>query len=650
GGFVTSIFSERGQDALPSNPRQISSIAMNPLYFYPQIFLKSQIFSTSPWLNKKSVATNGKDIGPILIETLQEQNIQLESLHSAIVGEEESSIAGQIKLFRSDVNDRGNEVKKLLSMNVKLTKKITDSADAQKESVDALKQAVSGEEESSIAGQIKLFRSDAGDRTNEIKKLLSAGAESMDSLHNLSEDQKKSFEQFSTDLWKRLEEFAEMLSKSATEQVINALKDVIADFNKQLTEQFGENFKALDASVQKLVEWQENYKEQLGQMSEQYQQGVTAITQTESSVAHISEESKAIPVAMGELRQVIEVNQHQVDELDRHLKAFSAVRDKAVEAVPEIHKQIETMTTSVADSTRTLSEGLVTSSEAMLSAISGGTEAFDGAVKDQLGAMADALDKNTQKLADEVVSSGEKMQSEITKGAKAFGDSVEEQLEAMNEAVGQSTHKLSDGIVESTKSVSSSIAIGVEEFDNNVQRLSGNLTSTSDILSQQTVTIREQLQDTVSDLNNNTRNMVETLVDGAKTLTEDTLAMNQAMKQTGQQIEHDAAEIQLQVASSIEQMQRRLESTLEEVFQVQTREMNRALDGVSSAVKSAVDRTGEGVNAQIQMIDESMKSEIDRVMNEMGTALGMITNQFTKDYTKLVQAMSTIVQQGSSET
>ncbi|MBL3600214.1 MAG: BREX-2 system phosphatase PglZ, partial [gamma proteobacterium endosymbiont of Lamellibrachia anaximandri] len=41
GGFVTSIFSERGQDALPSNPRQISSIAMNPLYFYPQIFLKS---------------------------------------------------------------------------------------------------------------------------------------------------------------------------------------------------------------------------------------------------------------------------------------------------------------------------------------------------------------------------------------------------------------------------------------------------------------------------------------------------------------------------------------------------------------------------------------------------------------------------------
>jgi hypothetical protein len=36
-------------------------------------------------------------------------------------------------------------------------------------------------------------------------------------------------------------------------------------------------------------------------MSEQYAQGVQSITATETSVAHISEESKQIPVAMGEL-------------------------------------------------------------------------------------------------------------------------------------------------------------------------------------------------------------------------------------------------------------------------------------------------------------------------------------------------------------
>lgn len=64
------------------------------------------------------------------------------------------------------------------------------------------------------------------------------------------------------------------MAKGATEQIIDALRQVIIDFNENLTEQFGENFKALDASVKKLVEWQGNYKTQVEQMSEQYQQCV----------------------------------------------------------------------------------------------------------------------------------------------------------------------------------------------------------------------------------------------------------------------------------------------------------------------------------------------------------------------------------------
>ncbi|RMD63219.1 hypothetical protein D6833_05875, partial [Candidatus Parcubacteria bacterium] len=55
--------------------------------------------------------------------------------------------------------------------------------------------------------------------------------------------QQRRFESFAKDLWRQMESFGEMLSKSATEQVINALKDVISDFNQNLTEQFGDNFK-----------------------------------------------------------------------------------------------------------------------------------------------------------------------------------------------------------------------------------------------------------------------------------------------------------------------------------------------------------------------------------------------------------------------
>ena len=40
-----------------------------------------------------------------------------------------------------------------------------------------------------------------------------------------------------------------MMSKLATEQVIAALKTVIQDFNNNLAEQFGENFKQLNTAV-----------------------------------------------------------------------------------------------------------------------------------------------------------------------------------------------------------------------------------------------------------------------------------------------------------------------------------------------------------------------------------------------------------------
>ncbi len=43
-----------------------------------------------------------------------------------------------------------------------------------------------------------------------------------------------------------LEEAIKTLSKGATEEIIKALEEVIADFNRNLTEQFGENFKQLN--------------------------------------------------------------------------------------------------------------------------------------------------------------------------------------------------------------------------------------------------------------------------------------------------------------------------------------------------------------------------------------------------------------------
>lgn len=223
---------------------------------------------------------------------------------------------------------------------------ILGAMQAQVIEIIALKEAMTGNEESTLFGQLKILRGDINDNA----KL------SLNSSINQAEKNQHNFEAFSEKLWLKLQGFADTLSKSATEQVIEALKQVIVDFNNKITEQFGENFKHLNEAVHKLVEWQDNYKQQLDQMQQQYARGVESITATEASVAHISEQSKIIPESMNDLKNVMEVNQHQLAELERHLEAFQIMRDKAVEAIPQIQQQVQATVNDISAAVITASE------------------------------------------------------------------------------------------------------------------------------------------------------------------------------------------------------------------------------------------------------------------------------------------------------
>ena len=270
----------------------------------------------------------------------------------------------------------------------------------QSEGIRNLQSVIGGDADTSLVGQIKLMRSDLNDQSKGIQKSLEAISDDMNSLNKVAVKQQESFAEFQEKLWIKMQDFADMLSKSATEQVINALKEVIADFNNNLTEQFGENFKQLNEAVLKLVEWQENYRIQLMEMGEQYQQGVSAITQTEASVANISEESKAIPVAMENLKDVLEVNQHQLDELHKHLEVFADVRDKAVEAVPEIRQQIDLTVDGIKHAADTMVGGMKEGSEQLQNAIITSTEGFvtnSSRVNDSLKGASEDVASNSEK-------------------------------------------------------------------------------------------------------------------------------------------------------------------------------------------------------------------------------------------------------------
>lgn len=422
----------------------------------------------------------------------------------------------------------------------------------QREAMESLAQSIAGEEDATLISQVRLLRADQRDAVKEQKLMFGKQSELLDIVAQTAVSQAERFEAFADNLWKKLDDFADMLSKSATEQVINALREVISDFNHNLTEQFGENFKELNAAVGKLVEWQDNYRMQLEQMGLQYAEGVRAITQTEASVAHISEESKQIPVAMGELRTVLETTQHQLGELERHLEAFRDMRDRAVEAVPQIRQQMETMANEVSSAVKNAGEN--------------------------------------------IVAAGEAASMVLVEGAK--------------------------------------------EFEDRVQRTNEGLASASDQLANNSERIREQLEDTVKDINAHVREMVDVVKNN-------TGSIGETLMKSNTDLQNNIKEVQFQVTDSIEAMQKRLEGSLEEVFQAQTQAMNKAFNAVDDELRRVVGTTGDAVNKQLEAMDNAMQQELERVITQLGKHLAAITRKFTEDYSMLIEQMERVVRENS---
>lgn len=303
----------------------------------------------------------------------------------------------------------------------------------------SLQQSLAGSEEGSLVGQLKLARSELNDASR--KAAIDRQA-------------------FANKLWHEMQHFADLLAKSATDQVIEALRQVIVDFNKNLTEQFGENFKRLDDSVQKLVVWQQQYMEQLTQMAEQYGEGVKAIDHTRAAVEQISVTTASIPVSLESLKRVIEVNQHQIQELQRHLEAFVYMRDRATEAVPQIQHQLDEIGRQMREASASMAETMA----------EGATE-FKDSVQQTNISMRKLAD-NVQNEAEQVAEVLSDTVADVRNGAKEMlvrlEDGAHSLQAALDKSVGEITRNVEQQIQRTMNTLYAEVATIASKTGENI--------------------------------------------------------------------------------------------------------------------------------------------------------------------------------------
>ncbi|CAB3834302.1 MotA/TolQ/ExbB proton channel family protein [Achromobacter piechaudii] len=361
---------------------------------------------------------------------------------------------------------------------------ILESLERQNQTLKLLSHSLSAAEEGSVVGQLKLVRTD---------------------IHDIGIRHHQGREKFEKELFGEMKSFADLLSRSATEAVVEALRQVIHDFNRNLTEQFGDNFKALDASVKKLVEWQTQYSIQIEQMGQQFERSVETIHATRTAIEQIGQDCQRIPAAMDELRGVLEVNQHQIQELQRHLDAFVLMRDRAIEAVPEIQRQVQ---------------------------------------------------------------------------------GVAEQLSSA--AVGM-------GVILADRS---------EEFSNHVSRSN------------------------------------QVVIEMAHTVSSSTEEMTENLKISHKEMEAAAREMVRSLEQASNNVHQQVKICTEEMVVAIQRDTGRALNGVEKQIQTAVDKTGEAVNAQMELMDKAVAQELERIFQRFGASLVKISDAFTRDYGELTKKLA----------
>ncbi|MDE0009612.1 MAG: MotA/TolQ/ExbB proton channel family protein [Candidatus Poribacteria bacterium] len=140
-------------------------------------------------------------------------------------------------------------------------------------------------------------------------------------------------------------EIAAKVGEVATGQLIEALREVIRDFNKNLTEQFGENFKQLNEAVGKTVEWQEQYRQQMDELAKEFQMAAESVEQSRIALASAAQSLMTIEDQSVSLVSIAERLDPILHTLNDQLEAFSELRQRAHEAFPLIENRLNDLTT-----------------------------------------------------------------------------------------------------------------------------------------------------------------------------------------------------------------------------------------------------------------------------------------------------------------
>ena len=254
------------------------------------------------------------------------------------------------------------------------------------------------------------------------------------------------------------QDFSQHMVENNQKAVVEALKEVVRDFNQQLTEQFGENFKQLNSAVENLVTWQQQYRETLEQLQAEQQKSQLALAQAGESLAnmalsagHFAQTAHALESEIAQLTQTRERLFAQEEALARLLETLREVTPTFAAKADVMLSEISSGMTKV---TREIADRMLESHREMRQLVSGTAQSTEQQLARVQSAMTRAADSLAQSLESAQLQAHRQMLDQLSEHQTLF----KQELQAQSQIVKQSVLALDIALQKELESALQSLA------------------------------------------------------------------------------------------------------------------------------------------------------------------------------------------------
>lgn len=183
-----------------------------------------------------------------------------------------------------------------------------------------------------VVSGMRNVQKEMNDQVQKLKDILDAEVDqigsSMDKTNELLE--------------RKFDEFTELLKKSNTEALVEVMKKVTEEFQKQMNALIGkliqENFDQLNKSVERLNLWQQENKEMISSLTRQYKEMSTNFEATSESLDRVKRDTESLVSEGGKLHQIVDalneviVNDEKFIKTADHLQKTAELSQSNMEA------------------------------------------------------------------------------------------------------------------------------------------------------------------------------------------------------------------------------------------------------------------------------------------------------------------------------